>query len=287
MSELTEPAPTPAPTPAPAAPQFDPSSVWAVPPQLLPAPPRNRTWLRTALRWTTAVVVCAAVGTGTAFAVTAPRRTDIPGLRTPADGRYAFPALTLPALPSGAVGPGEGTTLDKSDLHAADLRKLLLPAPTGAKVDTSYPGASGWYPTAAFAKKFTKASDVAKDLQDDGARHVAATAWTGPDGTRTEIYLLQFRSTHSTTDLYDTACETSPAVAPDAQVDPNFVIQDFPSGPDFVARTGAAKNGHPAAQVTCIQNGDVAVVVVLTNPEQINPVVADQVDTLQAELLLG
>uniref|UniRef100_UPI0006940471 hypothetical protein n=1 Tax=Streptacidiphilus carbonis TaxID=105422 RepID=UPI0006940471 len=284
-----EPTPTPAPTlaPAPAAPQFDPSTVWAVPPHLLPVPPRDRSWLRTALRWTAAVVVCAAVGTATAFAVTAPRRTDIPGLRTPADGRYAFPALTLPALRSGAVGPGDGTTLDASGVHTADLRKLLLPAPAGAKVDTSYPGASGWYDTAAFAAKYTDASKVADDLQDDGARHVAATAWTGPDGTRTEIYLLQFRSTHSTTDLYDTACEASPAVAPDALVDPNLVIQDFPSGTDFVARTGEAKNGHPAAQITCIQNGDVAAVVVMTNPERVNPVVADQVDTLQAELLLG
>ena len=285
MSELTEP--TPAPVPAPVAPQFDPSTVWAVPSQLLPAPARDRTWLRTAARWTIATVVCAAVGTGTAFAVAAPRRTDIPGLRTPTDGRYAFPALTLPALPSGAVGPAEQTSHGSEEAHSADLRQLLLPMPVGGQADASYPGRSGWYSTAAFAKKFADASGVAKHLQDDGVRHIAATAWTGPDGTRTEIYLLQFRSSSSTADLNGLACDTSPAVAPDALVDPEFAAPDIPAGTFVAGRAGDAQGGHPAARVTCLDHGEVAAVVMMTNPSKVNPVVAQQVATLQAELLLG
>ncbi|MFC1400618.1 MULTISPECIES: hypothetical protein [Streptacidiphilus] len=298
MSELTEPTPAPTPTPAPAPastpvpvpapPQFDPSTVWAVPPLLSPAPPRNRTWLRTALRWTTAVVVCAAVGTGAAFAVAAPRRTDIPGLKTPTDGRYAFPALTLPALPSGAVGPAEQkTSSGVEETHAADLRQLLLPMPVGGQADASYPGRSGWYSTTAFAQKFVDASGMAKHLQDDGVRHIAATAWTGPDGTRTEIYLLQFRSSSSAGDLNSLTCDTSPAAAPDALVDPEFSAPDIPTGIFLSGRAGDAQGGHPAARVTCFDHGEVAAVVMMTNPSKVNPVVAQQVATLQSELLLG
>ncbi|TDU05361.1 hypothetical protein EDD99_3871 [Streptomyces sp. 846.5] len=286
MSELTEPTPTPGPAPAP-APQFDAASVWAVPPDLLPAAPRNRTWLRTALRWTTAVVVCAAVGTGTAFAVMAPRRTDIPGLRTPTDGRYVFPALTLPALPSGAVGPVEGATGTGEGLHAVDLRKLLLPAPAGAQVDTSYPGASGWYPVATFGQKFDYVPTLRTRLQDDGARHVAATGWKGPDGTRTEIFLVQVRSYNTATDLYQLACGTAPDAAPNALVDPEFVLPDIAGGTVYTSRVGDAQSGHPAARITCVQNGDVAAVILMTNPVRVNPVVTEQVATLQAELLLG
>jgi hypothetical protein len=279
MSELTEPTPGP--------PQFDAASVWAVPPDLLPAAPRNRTWLRTALRWTTAVVVCAAVGTGTAFAVMAPRRTDIPGLRTPTDGRYVFPALTLPALPSGAVGPAEGSTGSDEGLHAADLRKLLLAAPVGAQVDASYPGASGWYPVATFGQKFGYVPTLAQRLQDDGARHVAATAWKGPDGTRTEILLVQLRSYNTASDLYQLVCGTAPDLAPNAVTDPAFALPDVSGGTLYTSRAGDAQPGHAAARITCVQSGDVAAVIVMTNPVRVNPVVTEQVATLQAELLLG
>jgi hypothetical protein len=277
MSEPTEPTPV----------QFDAASVWAVPPELLPAAPRDRAWLRTALRWTTAVVVCAAVGTGTAFAVTAPRRTDIPGLRTPTDGRYVFPALTLPALPSGAVGPAEGITGSSEGMHTADLRKLLLPAPVGAQVDASYPGVSGWYPVTSFGQKFDYVSTMTERLQDDGARHVAATAWKGPDGTRTEVFLVQLRSYNTATDLYQLTCGTAPDVAPNAVVDPEFVSPDISGATVYTARAGDAQPGHPAARITCLQNGDVVAVIEMTNPVRVNPVVTEQVATLQAELLLG
>ncbi|MFI9365114.1 hypothetical protein ACIG5E_29295 [Kitasatospora sp. NPDC053057] len=85
---------------------------------------------RAAVRWGCAVLVFALAGTGTALAVTAPERTDIPGLATANDGRYTFPPLTLPPLPSGKAAPD---LKDKSKgLHQADLRLLLLPAPKEA-----------------------------------------------------------------------------------------------------------------------------------------------------------
>ncbi|MET9402411.1 hypothetical protein [Kitasatospora sp. NPDC002965] len=82
---------------------------------------------KAALRWGAAVVVCALAGTGSALAVTAPERTDLPGLATESDGRYTFPALVLPPLPSGKPVPRENKSR-----HAADLRYLLLPAPQEA-----------------------------------------------------------------------------------------------------------------------------------------------------------
>ncbi|MFD7589472.1 hypothetical protein ACFV84_29030 [Kitasatospora sp. NPDC059811] len=85
---------------------------------------------RAAARWATATLVFALAGTGAALAVTAPERTDLPGLATPGDGRYTFPPLTLPPLPSGSSAPDR--TGGKNALHAADLRYLLLPAPKEA-----------------------------------------------------------------------------------------------------------------------------------------------------------
>ncbi|MFD4537570.1 hypothetical protein ACFWNL_29015 [Kitasatospora sp. NPDC058397] len=85
---------------------------------------------RAAARWATATLVFALAGTGAALAVTAPERTDLPGLATPGDGRYTFPPLTLPPLPSGSSAPDR--TGGKGALHAADLRYLLLPSPKEA-----------------------------------------------------------------------------------------------------------------------------------------------------------
>ncbi|MFJ7248951.1 hypothetical protein ACIQWA_30740 [Kitasatospora sp. NPDC098652] len=89
---------------------------------------------KAAVRWGCAVLVFALAGTGTALAVTAPERTDIPGLATAGDGRYTFPPLALPPLPSGKAAPNlKDKSKDKSTaVHLADLRYLLLPAPKEA-----------------------------------------------------------------------------------------------------------------------------------------------------------
>ncbi|MFD5465980.1 hypothetical protein ACFWIQ_24570 [Kitasatospora sp. NPDC127059] len=87
---------------------------------------------KAAVRWGCAVLVFALAGTGTALAVTAPERTDIPGLATANDGRYTFPPLALPPLPSGKAAPNLKDKGDGKGLHQADLRHLLLPAPKEA-----------------------------------------------------------------------------------------------------------------------------------------------------------
>ncbi|MEY9839609.1 hypothetical protein [Streptacidiphilus sp. EB103A] len=291
MSDLTESTPAGAKADAPVGPpvgppSFDTANVWAVPPELLPSR-RDRTWLRTALRWTTAAVVCAAVGTGAALGVAAPRRTDLPGLKTPADGRYVFPALKLPALPSGSVGPQEVATGSGQQLHVADLRQLLLPAPVDAKRDPAYPGATGWYPVADFSKKFTSSDSMQSRFQDYGLRHVAATAWTGSDGTRTEVYLLEFRSPGNAIASFDA---DKGSIRPRGQAalapDDNFTL---PEG--LIAVTSVAENAdaslRPATRIVCLQYGEIEAVLVLTGPQPISPVVEQQEADLQSELLLG
>ncbi|WP_406200942.1 hypothetical protein OH807_20615 [Kitasatospora sp. NBC_01560] len=131
------PADAPA-APAPADPYAPPPPGAAGPsapyPQPVPEPlspeelaARRTRRRRAAVRWSAAVLVCALAGTGAAVAVTTPERTDIPGLATERDGRYTFPALALPPLPSGKAVPRESKSR-----HAADLRYLLLPAPKEA-----------------------------------------------------------------------------------------------------------------------------------------------------------
>ena len=118
-----------------------------------------------------------------------PKRTDIPGLATASDGRYVFPALTLPTLPSGQAVPGD-TRDNPGNQHLADIRKLLLPAPQGALQDKSQPGATGWVPQSTMVAMDN--GTVAEDLLQNGLRHTAGVAWKTPDGATTSIYLMQF-----------------------------------------------------------------------------------------------
>ncbi|MFF1677317.1 hypothetical protein ACFVYG_14900 [Streptomyces sp. NPDC058256] len=160
-----------------------------------PVPPvkKDRRVLRAVLRWTAAVVVFAAVGTSAAYGITEMERTDVPGLATEADGRWEYPTISKPPLPSGSPGPfAEENT---AGAHYADLRKLLLPAPKGAKADAALRGEDGWLPTKTFLAEYAtkeERADVGQLLTDYGLRHIAARGWTTPDGTHTRVYLLQF-----------------------------------------------------------------------------------------------
>jgi hypothetical protein len=174
---------------------------------------KDRRVLRAALRWTTAVVVFAAAGAGTAYGITQMKRTDVPGLATASDGRWDYPVITRPPLPSGSPGPF--ATDNKTNAHYADLRALLLPAPKGAKADASLRGTDGWLPTKTFLAQYTDTAEreeLGQKLTDDGLRHIAARGWTTPDGTQTRIYLLQF----------------STAVAADELFSPGLISYDSP-----------------------------------------------------------
>ncbi|KOW00074.1 membrane protein [Streptomyces sp. NRRL B-1140] len=154
---------------------------------------KGRGALRAALRWTTAVAVFAAVGAATAYGITRLERTDVPGLSTESDGRWEYPALTRPPLPSGSPGPF--AEANRAGTHHADLRALLLPAPAGARDDRTLRGTDGWLARKDFLAEYAAKDDRAelgRHLTDHGLRHIAARGWSMPDGTRTRIYLLQF-----------------------------------------------------------------------------------------------
>ncbi|MFD4603388.1 hypothetical protein ACFWPQ_35860 [Streptomyces sp. NPDC058464] len=156
--------------------------------------PKDRRLLRAALRWGAAVAVFAVVGGGTAYGITSLDRTDVPGLATHSDGRWAYPVLVKPPLPAGSPGPNDDAR-NPAGTHYADLRELVLPAPKGAKADASLKGTDGWLATKTFLKEFSLApdrEDVGQRLTDNGLRHIAARGWTTADGTHTRVYLLQF-----------------------------------------------------------------------------------------------
>ncbi len=158
-----------------------------------PAVRKDRRKLRAALRWTAAVVVFAVAGAGTAYGITRMERTDVPGLATESDGRWDYPLLTKPPLPSGSPGPEAES--NPAGTHHADLRALLLPAPKGAEENRALRGTQGWLPADAFLKEIAEKEDrdeFGQRLVDWGLRHIAARGWTTEDGTRTRIYLLRF-----------------------------------------------------------------------------------------------
>lgn len=174
-----------------------PPVVAAEPPPVVVEPPvkKDRRVLGAVLRWTAAVVVLAAVGSSTAYGITRMERTDVPGLATETDGRWTYPEITKPPLPSGSPAPF--TEANPASVHYADLRALLLPAPKGAKADKALPGRDGWLAKKDFLSVYGSKEDrddLGQVLTDHGLRHVAARGWTAPDGTRTRIYLLQFDS---------------------------------------------------------------------------------------------
>ncbi|WP_254650876.1 hypothetical protein [Streptomyces sp. GbtcB7] len=168
----------------------------AVGSEVPPAPVRkDRRVLRALLRWTAATVVFAAVGTSVAYGITRMDRTDVPGLATESDGRWDYPTITRPPLPSGSPRPLAES--NRTGTHYADLRRLVLPAPKGAHVDAALRGTDGWLATKTFLAEYASRDDretVGQQLTDNGLRHIAARGWTTPDGTHTRIYLLQFDS---------------------------------------------------------------------------------------------
>lgn len=186
--DATEPAEPSAPAEATSVPQ--PSEPFPVP---APASKPPRRVLRAVARWTAAALVLGGLGAGTAFGITSMERTDVPGLATESDGRWDYPELSLPALPAGSPRPYSDGNV--AEIHHADLRRLLLPAPAGAVVDKKLDG--GWVSTEQYLSEYAKSSrsDLAQTLKDSAPRHVAARGWTMPDGTSTRIYLVRFNST--------------------------------------------------------------------------------------------
>ncbi|MDX3431926.1 hypothetical protein PV664_23680 [Streptomyces sp. ME01-18a] len=223
-AEATAPAPAPQDPPAPAPQDPPPQDAAPLDPAQAPAPvaPRPpRRVLRAALRWTAAVLVLGGLGAGTAAGITSMKRTDVPGLATRDDGRWDYPALSLPALPADAPRPYSDS--NTAEVHHADLRRLLLPAPAGATVDKKLDG--GWVDIARYAAEYGKDDRAAltQRLKDSALRHLTARGWTMPDGTSSRVYLLQFNSVAYSTEFHDRLFEDgSLPLAPTGTDEPAF-----------------------------------------------------------------
>jgi hypothetical protein len=219
-------------------------------------------------------------------------RTDVPGLSTVSDGRWEYPTLTKPPLPSGSPGPLAAD--NKAGSHYADLRALVLPAPEGATVDKALGGTDGWLPTkdllAEYALK-TDREELGQKFSDNGLRHIAARGWTTPDGTHTRIYLLQFDTAAVVDDLFakDIAPYGSPGYAlrgaPESGSDDDF--PDAARIQDISASVYVESKPYGAEQVrhAYLSAGDVLALVVQSRKGVTNRVPFHQTVTLQSQLL--
>nr|WP_142154606.1 hypothetical protein [Streptomyces sp. SLBN-31] len=258
-----------------------------------PQPPvkKDRRVLRAVLRWTAAVTAFAAVGAGTAYGITGMQRTDLPGLATQSDGRWDYPTLTRPPLPSGSPEPfAERNT---AGTHYADLRALLLPAPEGAVADGKLRGTDGWLATkdflAEYAQKETR-DNLKQSFTDDGLRHIAARGWTTPDGTRTRVYLLQFGTAAVVDDLFSSE---APADGPTDQLRGTITSvfdRDFPTeahdyNVEYSAYVETTPYGAEQTRQAYLSAGDVLAVIVQSRKGRAKPVPFRQTVALQSQLL--
>ncbi|GGY96037.1 hypothetical protein [Streptomyces poonensis] len=287
--------PTTPPTAPPTAPALlDPSTPDPAPsPAPAPAPPpaKDRRVLRAVLRWTAAALVFAAVGTATAYGIADRERTDVPGLATEPDGRWAYPEITLPPLPAGSPAPfADGNA---AGAHHADLRELVLPAPEGAVEDKALRGTDGWLATKELLAEYAEKEDreeIGQLLTDHALRHIAARGWTTQDGTRTRIYLLQF-GTGAVADVVfdgltgprapDHGLRGAPEVVLDEGFSPDAVVQD-------VTRTAydeAKPYGGEHVRQAYLSAGDTIAVVVQSRKGDAKAVPFQQTVVLQSQLL--
>ncbi|MEU1178062.1 hypothetical protein ABZ464_10490 [Streptomyces sp. NPDC005820] len=251
---------------------------------------RNR-MARGLLRWAAAVTVFAAVGASTAYGITRMDRTDVPGLATKSDGRWAYPTLTRPPLPSGSPGPF--ATANPSGAHYADLRALVLPAPEGATQDKALAGSDGWLATKDFLKEFeaTRRGDIQDKLVDAGLRHIAARGWTTPDGIITRVYLLRFGSVAVTDQVVaDTLTRYDAPVYPVRGADAYERDEDFPTEPRSknVALTPYAEMkpyGSEQVRLAYLSAGDVLAMIVQAGKGGMPAIPFQQTVVLQSQLL--
>ncbi|MFE9342640.1 hypothetical protein ACF1HU_34665 [Streptomyces olivaceus] len=292
---MTEPITRPDMTAVPPKPDTPPAVRDADCAAVLPAASaakRDRRVLRAVLRWTAAVAVFAVAGSTTAYGVTRMERTDVPGLVTESDGRWTYPTLTAPPLPSGSPGPFDEA--NKAGAHYADLRALVLPAPEGARLDKALRGTEGWLATDTFLKEYRDAAEhdeLRQKLVDHGLRHIAARGWTTEDGTHTRIYLLQFDTAAVVDELRDRhlASYSNPAYAARGTED-TVPDEDFPTAAqidELVYSVYVEPEPYGAEQVrqAYLGAGDVLAVVLQSREGGAKEVPFQQTVALQGRLL--
>ncbi|MEY9907138.1 hypothetical protein ABIA35_003363 [Catenulispora sp. MAP12-49] len=278
--EPIAPAPALAEAPTPTQPYLDPAAFFAQL-QAEAAPKPKPRWPRLVLRYGSALVVAGAVGAGTAYAVTIPRRTDVPFLTTASDGRYSFLNVTHPVPPAGEPAPGADS--NQTQTHYGDLRQYLVPAPVGV-----VPKESGWEAVADFENSLS-GSDVSGHLYDAGISRVAWRGWTAPDGQHTVVELVQFpdhEAAFSVARLLDNAA-LAKASRPESVV-PELTVPGF--GDDTsaaVIRRFDQVVGLPGQveRRVVFQSGDVVAIVTSTAPAKVSDTPTVQVALLEAGML--
>ncbi|WP_234380372.1 hypothetical protein [Streptomyces sp. CMB-StM0423] len=293
--QYAQPAPEPA-APAPAYAQQPPSPYQGQgqgqPHLQPPAPPKPpRRWLRPALRWGAAVVLLAGAAFGSAYAVTGAERGDLPGLATESDGRWDYPELELPALPEGEPPPF--APANAGEIHHADLRDLLLPAPAGAEDDDGLKTEDGWLAPADFTSIYVKEErkELRQALTDDAVRHIAATGWTMPDGTRARVYLLQFNTGALAAHFYDEQLAGGISTARDLTGAPEVAVDERWSDKDQLPETElyvydeAKPRGKEHVRQAYVVAGDTVGLVTVEAPGEAELVPFQQTLVLQHQLL--
>ncbi|MET8503537.1 hypothetical protein ABZV60_02640 [Streptomyces sp. NPDC004787] len=242
-------------------------------------------------RWTAAVLVCGGVGAGTAAGITAMERTDVPGLATESDGRWEYPRLSLPPLPEGSPRPF--TSGNEGEIHHADIRRLLLPAPAGATVDPKADG--GWTTTEAFLSLYgtDDRAGLQQALADSTLRHIATRSWTMPDGTRSSVHLLRFGSVAYAEEFKDALVasddgdvvpEVLPAAVQGAKMDTFGDDIDVPGTRPYVYQE-PKPYGPEQTRWAYVQAGDTLAVVLQSRKGGAAAVPFQQTVTLQNQLL--
>ncbi|MFF5183671.1 hypothetical protein ACFY30_07750 [Streptomyces sp. NPDC000345] len=256
-----------------------------------PAVRKDRRALRAVARWAAVVTVFGALGAGTAVGITRMERTDVPGLATESDGRWAYPELTRPPLPTGRPGPLAAD--NPAGAHYADLRGLLLPAPEGATEDKALRGDDGWLARKDFLAVYGSAKDrteVGQALTDYGLRHIAARGWTTPDGTRTGVYLLQFDTGEVADEIFEDFTEYDSPVhalrgASGTEYDEGFPSAAALEGVRRFAYDEAKPYGPEQVRQAYVVCGDVVGLVVQSRKGEAADVPFQQTVLLQSQLL--
>ncbi|MFG3498592.1 hypothetical protein [Streptomyces sp. NPDC047928] len=302
MSDETMPAAPPAPEVAPAVPEAPVTPVTPVAPEAAEAPAEGgpggaaqapakppRRVLRAVARWTAAVLVCGGLGTGVAYGITGMERGDVPGLATEHDGRWEYPRLTLPALPQGSPRPF--TDGNDAEIHHADLRRLLLPAPAGATVDKKLNG--GWATVGQYVAEYEKDErpEIEQALTDHAVRHIAARGWTMPDGTSTRVYLLRFNSAAFAQEFQDGTLEfSSPSGlpltgSPEMEADPGWPEDDLVRGATAYVYEEVKPYGPERTRQAYVVAGDTVALLVQSRKGDAPDVPFHQTVILQSQLL--
>ncbi|MCX4691941.1 hypothetical protein [Streptomyces sp. NBC_01408] len=252
-----------------------------------PAAPKDRRVLFAVLRWTAAVLVFGTVGAGVAYGISRPERTDVPGLSTESDGRWAYPALARPTLPPGAPLPFSKENRD--GIHYAGLTQLLLPAPAGSTPDATLKLEKDSEVTAdTFLEEYeTEPRDsLRKDFAADTPREIVARGWTMPDGTRTRVYLLRFHSAGFTSSVHACPGVLKGVNSLPLDVDWTKASTSLPTSENKIA---VHKEGEPVGDeqtaVGCIQSGDIEAVILQTRKGGVASVPLHQTVILQHQLL--